>query len=123
MLRPPRMEPTTVYLDNAASTRPADEVVQATNDAATRWFGNPSSAHSHGAAAARALEEARAAVLAALGTDTGQVIFTGGGTEANALGVLGAAAVARGRHIIASAIEHPAVLRNAEKLAVERAFE
>lgn len=117
------MQPTSVYLDNAASTRPADEVVRAMADAAARWYGNPSSAHSEGAAAARTLEEARAAVMAGLGTDAGQLIFTGGGTEANALAVLGAAALARGRHIVASAIEHAAVLRNAEKLAMERGFE
>jgi len=117
------MQPATLYLDNAASTRPADEVLEAMADAATRWFGNPSSAHSHGAGATRALEEARAAVMKALGTDVGQLIFTSGGTEANALGVLGAAALARGRHLITSAIEHAAVLRNAEKLATERAFE
>ncbi|HEX2659235.1 MAG TPA: aminotransferase class V-fold PLP-dependent enzyme [Polyangia bacterium] len=117
------MAPTPVYLDNAASTRPADEVVRAMAEASARWYANPSSAHAEGAAAARALEEARAAVLAALGTDTGQLIFTGGGTEANALGMLGAAALARGRHVVASAIEHAAVLRNAEKLAMERGFE
>jgi len=106
-----------IYLDNAASTRPAPEVAAAIAAAAADLYANPSSAHAGGAAAARALEEARAAVLAALGTDAGQLVFTSGGTEANALGVLGAAGAGRGGHVVATAIEHASVLRNVERLA------
>ncbi|HEY4184978.1 MAG TPA: cysteine desulfurase family protein [Polyangia bacterium] len=112
-----------VYLDNAASTRPAPEVEAAMAEASRSCFANPSSAHAAGGAAARALEEARGAILAALGTEAGQLVFTGGGTEANALGVLGAGRLGRGRHAVTTAIEHPAVLRNVEALTAERAFE
>jgi cysteine desulfurase len=115
------MDRLAIYLDNAASTRPAPEVAAAIAAAAAELYANPSSAHGAGAAAARAVEEARAAVLAALGTDAGQLVFTSGGTEANALGVLGAAGAARGRHVVTTAIEHASVLRNVERLAAAAA--
>jgi cysteine desulfurase len=106
-----------IYLDNAASTRPAPEVLEAMLETSRELFANPSSAHALGAAAARALELARAEVAEALGAATpAEVIFTSGGTEADALGLLGAAARARGRHLVVTAIEHPAVLRSAEQL-------
>jgi cysteine desulfurase len=106
-----------VYLDNAASTPPAPEVVAAVARASAELFANPSSSHGLGAAAARALDEARGRVAALLRAQTAEIVFTSGGTEANALGLLGAAAVARGRHAIIGAIEHPAVLRSADLLA------
>jgi cysteine sulfinate desulfinase/cysteine desulfurase-like protein len=108
-----------VYLDNAASTRPAPEVLAATRAVEEAFFANPASAHGLGAAAARALEAARAEVAAALGAETSEIVFTGGGTEANALGLLGAARAARGRHVVVSGLEHPAVARTAERLAAE----
>ncbi len=58
-------------------------------------------------------------MAAALDVEPAQILFTGGGTEADALGVLGAARAARGRHIVVSALEHPAVMRAAEALAGE----
>jgi cysteine desulfurase len=106
-----------IYLDNAASTRPADEVVAAMAEAARTHFANPSSAHAAGAGAARALETARGEVAAALEVDAEELVFTSGGTEADALGVLGPARAARGRHVVVSALEHPAVMRAAEALA------
>jgi cysteine desulfurase len=111
-----------VYLDNAASTRPALEVQQAVARTADELFANPASAHAAGAAAARALEQARADVAHAVGAVPDEVVFTSGGTESNALGLLGAAARARGRHLVVSAIEHRAVLRNVERLASEDGF-
>jgi len=117
------MENPFIYLDNAASTRPSPEVEAVVAEVARARFGNPSSAHAQGSAAARVLEEARADLLAALGTEEGQLVFTSGGTEANALGVIGAARLARGRHLVATALEHPAVLRNVELVAVERSCE
>ncbi|HEY2730843.1 MAG TPA: cysteine desulfurase family protein [Polyangia bacterium] len=108
-----------VYLDNAASTRPAPEVLAATRAVEEAFFANPASAHGLGAAAARALEAARAEVASALGAETAEIVFTGGGTEANALGLLGAARAARGRHLVVSGLEHPAVARTAERLAAE----
>jgi cysteine desulfurase len=106
-----------IYLDNAASTRPAPEVLAATRAVEDAFFANPASAHGLGAAAARALEAARAEVASALGGEAGEIVFTGGGTEANALGLLGAARAARGRHLVVSGLEHPAVARTAERLA------
>lgn len=108
-----------IYLDNAASTRPAAEVLAATRAVEEAFFANPASAHGLGAAAARALEAARAEVAGALGGEAAEVVFTGGGTEANALGLLGAARAARGRHVVLGGLEHPAVGRTAERLARE----
>jgi cysteine desulfurase len=108
-----------IYLDNAASTRPAPEVLAATRAVEEAFFANPASAHGLGAAAARALEAARAEVANALHGDPAEIIFTGGGTEANALGLLGAARAARGRHVVMGGLEHPAVGRTAERLARE----
>ena len=108
-----------IYLDNAASTRPAPEVLAATRAVEDAFFANPSSAHGLGAAAARALEAARGEVAAALGAEASEIVFTGGGTEANALGVLGAARAARGRHIVIGGLEHPAVARTAERLQAD----
>jgi cysteine desulfurase len=112
-----------VYLDNAASTCPTPEVLEIMVQVANRQFANPSAAHAAGAAAARSLEQAREDVAAALGAASAEIVFTGGGTEANALGFLGAAARARGRHAVINAIEHPAILRNADRLAKLSGFE
>jgi cysteine desulfurase len=76
--------------------------------------GNPSSVHAEGRAARRLLEDARAAVAAAFGTRPQDVVFTAGGTEANALAVRGLAA---GRRVLPGATEHPAVLRAAPAAA------
>ncbi|HVY36650.1 MAG TPA: aminotransferase class V-fold PLP-dependent enzyme [Polyangia bacterium] len=108
-----------IYLDNAASTRPAAEVVAALSRAARDLFGNPAAAHAAGAAAARALEAARAEVAAALEAQPEEVVFTSGGTEADAMGVLGAARASRGRHLVVTAFEHPAVMRAVEALVAE----
>jgi len=108
-----------IYLDNAASTEPAPEVLDALRAAAAELYANPASAHAGGAAAARALEKARAEVAAALDVEPAELLFTSGGTEADALGVLGAARAARGRHLVVTALEHPAVMRCAEALAGE----
>jgi cysteine desulfurase len=108
-----------IYLDNAASTEPVPEVLNAVRAAAAELYANPASAHAGGAAAARALEKARGEVAGALDVEPAELVFTSGGTEADALGVLGAARAARGRHVVVSALEHPAVMRSAEALAAE----
>jgi cysteine desulfurase len=105
-----------IYLDNAASTAPAGVVLSAMAEAAATLYANPSAAHGLGAAAARALEAARADVARLCGGQPGEIVFTSGGTEANALGTLGAARTARGRHVVVSAIEHPSVLRQMDPL-------
>jgi len=108
-----------IYLDNAASTPPTPEVLDALRATAAELYANPASAHAGGAAASRALARARAEVAAALDVEPAELLFTSGGTEADALGVLGAARAARGRHVVISALEHPAVMRCAEALAAD----
>jgi cysteine desulfurase len=108
-----------IYLDNAASTRPDDEVLAAMAEAARAHYANPAAAHAGGAAAARALGAARVEVAAALDVEAEEIVFTSGGTEADALGVLGSARAARGRHVVVSALEHPAVMLAAEALVAD----
>ena len=103
---------TPVYLDYNATTPWAPEVVEAITPCLGELFGNPSSPHSLGIAAKQAVERARAQVAGMLRCRRDEVIFTSGGTEANNLAIFGVAQAlrARGRHIITSAIEHPAVM-------------
>jgi cysteine desulfurase len=111
-----------VYLDNAATTRVAPEVVRVIESCLRDDFGNPSSAHRVGIAAEARVKAARATLLAALGDEGhGDVLWTSGGTEADALGILGAARARarRGKHLVVSAIEHPAVLGAAKQLEAE----
>jgi len=109
----------TVYLDNAASTEPLPEVIEAMAHAQREHFANPSSLHAPGAAAARALATAREQVAALLHAAPEEIVFAGGGTEANALGLVGAARAARPRHLVVSAIEHAAVFESARRLGEE----
>ncbi len=112
---------TYLYLDNAATTRTSAAALEAMNAVATGdVFANPASQHTAGDSALRALEGARRSIAAALRARPAEVEFTSGGTEANNQALLtGAAHGAREgkRHIVASAIEHPSVLRTLEFLA------
>src|SRR6185369_11423516 len=94
-------------------------VAEAAARAMTEAWGNPSSAHTLGVQAARMLAAAREQVARALSADPAEVTFTSGGTEANALGLQGAARAARGRHLVVSAFEHPSILDAARRLAQE----
>ena len=96
-----------IYFDNNASTK-LDPEVQAVMADALGVFGNPSSIHTEGRRARRAVEEARDEVAKLIGARSGEVIFTSGGTEANAMALFGAAAGA-GSRIVTSAVEHPSV--------------
>ncbi len=98
-----------IYLDYNA-TAPVIQEAQEAVRLGLSETGNPSSVHSEGRAAHRRLEEARAIVAAAVGGRSGDVIFTSGGTEANAL----ALHAQNYDHLIVSAIEHESVLRNAQ---------
>ena len=93
--------------------RSPPEVIEAMGRAMREHFANPSSLHGLGAAAARALAAAREEVAALVHVEPEEIVFTSGGTEADALGVLGAARAARGRHLVVSALEHPAVFNSA----------
>jgi cysteine desulfurase len=106
---------TPAYLDHAATTPVRPEVLEAMLPYLTaQAFGNPSSAHRFGRAARAGLEQARRQVAEAVGAEPNQVIFTSGGTEADNLGIVGAALAARDRggamYAVVSAIEHKAIL-------------
>lgn len=106
-----------IYLDTAATTAVRREVLEAMWPYLTGEFGNPSSHHEVGERSARALAEARASVAEGFGVRASEVIFTSGGTEADNLAILGVTlASARGRHVVTSAVEHPAVLEAVEAL-------
>ena len=101
-----------IYLDNSATTRPFDEVIEAMASMQKETFGNPSSLHHAGVIAERAMTQAREQVLAAFGgSEEGQFIFTSGGTEANNLAIIGTmlSRIRRTPKIITSKIEHPSV--------------
>jgi cysteine desulfurase len=100
------------YLDYAATTPMLDEVVEAMTRVFRTDFGNPSSVHGYGRDARRAIEDARDAIAAAIGASPAEIVFTGGGTEADNLAIKGAASKlkASGRHVIVTAFEHHAVL-------------
>ena len=110
----------TLYLDHAASTPVRPEVRAAMEPFLSDRFGNPSSTHGPGRAARAALEEARERVAAVLDAESDEVVFTGGGTEADNLAVLGRWR-AGGEGIALSAIEHSAVRRSAAVAAREGA--
>ena len=96
-----------IYLDNNATTRPDPEVLAALREA-EGLFGNPSSIHSEGRRARRAIEESRDEGARLVGARPEEIFFTSGGTEANALAVFGAAETRPGP-IVRSAAEHPSV--------------
>jgi cysteine desulfurase len=102
---------TNIYLDNAATTTARPEVI----DVMVPLLGggyNPSSAHAHGRAARATLDQARADVARVLGAAPREIVFTGGGSEADVLAIVGAAKAraADGKHVITSLFEHHAVL-------------
>jgi cysteine desulfurase len=107
-----------IYLDEAATTPVSRHVMEAMWPYLGPQFGNPSSHHEAGEAARAALEQARADVAGVLGVRASQITFTSGGTESINTAIKGIAlATPRGRHVIVSAIEHPAVLESARFLA------
>ncbi|MBG6057871.1 cysteine desulfurase [Cryobacterium sp. MP_M5] len=113
-----------VYLDNAATTPVRREVLDALWPQLTGGFGNPSSHHQVGEAAAATLLAARTAVAAVLGCRATEVVFTSGGTEADNLAVKGIALGSpRGRQIITTPIEHEAVLESCDYLRRLHGFE
>ena len=80
-----------LYLDNAATSPVRPEVLEAMLPYLTHWFGNASSHHTVGEAAADALADARARIARILGMRAGDIVFTSGGTEANNLAIRGLA--------------------------------
>jgi cysteine desulfurase NifS len=100
-----------IYLDYNATTPIAPEVAEAMEPYLYGHFGNPSSSHPYGVEARRAVEKAREQVAELLECHPNEIVFTSGGTESNNAAIRGVAEILheRGKHIITSAIEHPAV--------------
>jgi cysteine desulfurase len=107
-----------VYLDNAATTKPRQEVVEAILPFLGERYGNPSSIYSIARDARNALDDARKRVAAAINGHPEEIIFTGSGTEADNAAIKGVAYanINKGKHIITSAIEHHAVLDSVKYL-------
>lgn len=111
----PHHEP--LYLDHAASTPPAEEVIEAMLPWLRDSHANPHAGHRHGQLAAAAIERARAEVAELIGADSEDVVFTSGATEANNLALQGWLGTgAAGRRLAVSAIEHKSVLEVAVAL-------
>ncbi|MCM6761027.1 cysteine desulfurase [Rathayibacter sp. ZW T2_19] len=113
-----------IYLDHAATSPVRREVLEAMWPFLTGEFGNPSSSHSLGDAAARALEQARGRVARFLGGRASETLFTSGGTESINTAVKGIAlGDPRGRRVVISAIEHEATVESADFLRRVHGFE
>ncbi|NYS33606.1 cysteine desulfurase [Streptococcus danieliae] len=113
-----------IYFDNAATTRPYPEVLATYTEIASKIWGNPSSLHRLGNQAHRFLEASRKQIADLLGKDPQEIVFTSGGTEADNWIIKGVAFEKQdfGRHILISAVEHPAVAESAQWL-VGQGFE
>ncbi len=109
-----------VYFDYNATTPLAPEAAEAVVRATRELFGNASSVHHFGQQAKAALDESRSAVAALINADPSEIVFTSGGTEADNFAIRGAAEALEPtgrRHLVASAIEHEAVLNTLKALA------
>ncbi|MHB1429960.1 MAG: cysteine desulfurase family protein [Rhodocyclaceae bacterium] len=103
-----------IYLDYNATTPIAPEVAAAIRPWLETGFGNPSSSHAYGQHAQAAVGKARAEVANLIGAQAVEIVFTGNATEANNLALLGMArALPAKRHMLVSAVEHPAVMQPA----------
>ena len=107
-----------IYLDHAATTPVDPRVLEAMMPYFNEKFGNPSSLHSIGQQAKKAQDSARKEIATILGCAAQEVVFTGSGTESDNLAILGIAKAyaKRGKHIITTKIEHPAVLEACQHL-------
>lgn len=100
-----------IYLDNSATTRPYDEVIEYMFKVSKDFYGNPSSLHTKGIEAENLIKRARKQLADSLKADSREICFTSGGTESNNMAVTGflTANPRAGKHIITSQIEHPSV--------------
>lgn len=107
-----------IYLDYNATTPVAPEVIDAIRPFLAEHFGNPSSSHVYGLTARQAVVQGRASVAALIHAREDEIIFTGSATEANNLALFGVASALgqTRRHLVVSAIEHPAVMHPAQHL-------
>ena len=110
-----------IYLDNSATTKPCMEAVEAVMDAMTENWANPSALYHFGMEGAKQMRSARAKVAAAMGAEPDRVFFTSGGTEADNWAVFSAVKRMgkRGKHLITTVVEHPAVLNCFKELETQ----
>lgn len=108
-----------IYLDNAATTPLDEDVLNAMTPYLTGCYGNPSSQHRFGREAANAVLNARDEIASIMGVKAEELYFTSGGTEAGNTALKGVclANQGRGKHLIVSAMEHPALLESAKDMA------
>ena len=100
-----------IYLDNSSTTKPSESVISVMLKTMTEDYGNPSSMHRKGLDAERYVRNAREDIAKVLKASPAELVFTSGGTESNNMAIFGAAMAGRrrGRRILVSAMEHPAV--------------
>ncbi len=108
------------YLDNSATTRPSEGVIEAMADCMRKGFYNPSSLYAPAMESEQAMRRCRERIARALMVKPGEIFFTSGGTEANNLAILGSVAAMRGKgHLVVSSVEHPSVLQPFEALKAQ----
>jgi len=112
-----------IYLDNSATTRVDEQVIEAILPFMREGYGNPSSIHTFGQQARAALEESRPPLAGLLGADTREIVFTSGGTESDNAAVWGVfrSGYRPGNHVITTRIEHPAILATCKSLQAQGA--
>ncbi len=110
-----------IYLDNAATTQPDPAVLESMQKAQQDVWGNPSSMHTAGKQAKQFLEHARALLAERIAARPAEIVFTSGGSESNALAIIGAARAAPSakKHIVTTKAEHPSVLEACAQLEKE----
>lgn len=108
-----------IYFDNAATTQAYPEALKTYQEVATKIWGNPSSLHRLGNQATRIMEASRQQIASLIGKEAAEIFFTSGGTEADNWALKGIAfeKASYGKHIIVSAIEHPAIKESAKWLS------
>lgn len=108
-----------IYLDNAATTKIHDDVLEDMMPYLKEQYGNPSSIHRYGRFAHKAIEKARKQIAYLINADPSEILFTSGGTESNNTALYGIAKKNPGSRIITSSIEHDAILEPCKKLEKE----
>ena len=106
----------TVYLDNSSTTRVYKEGAELAADIMYNLYGNPSSLHRKGIEAEKLIKRAKEQIADSLKANPTEIYFTSGGTESDNLAIIGACRMSRGRHILSTNIEHPAVLNTLQHL-------
>ncbi len=105
-----------IYLDNSATTRPYKRVVDTVAEVMSNHYGNPSSLHRLGIDAEKVVKQAKQNIASTIKANPNEIFFTSGGTESDNLAIMGVCAANRGKHIIGTTVEHPAVLNTLKEM-------